>query len=151
MLISKGKQSVYHVIQDPKDNLTPEELSSVDKDIELLRTEISEMKTREKTLNTELNALNAIASISELKSDIVALSEEKVQLEQRLTSLQSGTSKTVSAEEKAEVDKSLKLWIYKEKLRKKACMELWGTLYENLPEGKTKEEFWDELGLEKPT
>lgn len=137
-----GKALVYHALQDPRDSLTAEELALMDEEISNLRKEIAAAKNEEKALKGQLNALNATMSTSELKSDIGTLEKEKAELAERLSGLQAGTTEAISAEEKAEVDKSWKLWNYRAGARKKACLELWGTVCENLPEGKTKMELW---------
>ena len=141
-LICIGKAFVYHALQDPKDSLSAEELALMDKEISTLRSEIAAFKNEEKALKAQLNTLNAAISIPELRTCIDALHVEIGELSDRLSALRTGQTKAISAEEKTEVDKSWKLWSYKANTRKKGCMELWGAICENLPEGKTKHELW---------
>src|SRR5204863_528031 len=45
-----GKQIVYHAIQDPTDEASPDELASLDAEIEVLKTRIDTAKAAEQTL-----------------------------------------------------------------------------------------------------
>ena len=146
----KGKQSVYHSIQDAKDNLSTQELAELDKETKQLRNNILELKETEKSLRSELSNLKATSTLPELKNDLKLLTSERTDLEQRLSGLKSGDTKAISTEEKMDIERSWKLWSYKVNGRKKAFMELWQTLSENLPDGRNKDEIWDELGLETP-
>ena len=116
----------------------------MDKEISTLRDEVSAAKNEEKALRAQLSTLNATFSTPELKGNMASLQKEAGELSGRLIALKEGKTQAVSAEEKAEVDKSWKLWNYKASARKKACMELWGVVCENLPEGKTKQDLWVE-------
>lgn len=78
------------------------------------------------------------------------LVKENDDLEHRLAGLKSGNTKAISAGEKVDMERSWKLWSYKVNGRKKAFMGLWQTLSEYLPDGKSKDEIWEELGLETP-
>ena len=145
-----GKQIIYHAIQDAKDNLSPEELTDIDNEIKSLNDEVAALKDEEKLLKSSLADLKAEATLDELKDQLVLLTQEKDSLNHHLTQFKSRTTKVVSKEEKTEVEASWKLWSYKAKARKKAFMELWNALADNLPETKTKDELWEELGLEMP-
>ena len=108
------------------------------------------LKEEEKLLKSSLADLRATATLAELKEQLIVLTQEKDSLNHRLTESKSRTTKVISNEEKTEVEASWKLWSYKAKARKKAFMELWNVLADNLPETKTKDELWEELGLEMP-
>lgn len=95
--------------------------------------------------------LKATSTLPELKNELEFLSGERNELEQRFLGLKSGDSKAISVREKTDMQRSWKLWSYKVSGRRKAFMELWQTLSENLPDLKTKDEIWDKLGLETPT
>ena len=117
----------------------------MDQEITTLRNDIAAFKNEEKALKTQLSTLNATVSIPELRVSVEALKREVEELSGRLKALEAGQTKSISAEEKAEVDKSWKLWTYKANTRKKGCMDLWGAICENLPEGKTKQDLWVDM------
>ena len=114
----------------------------MDHEIADLREAITAAKAEEKLLKTKLGALNATMSTQDLRSGLLALDSLKEELLMRLGPLRSGNVKPVSAEEKAEVDKSWKMWTKAANDRKKICMNIWDYITEDMPEGKTKEELW---------
>ncbi|KAH0542100.1 hypothetical protein FGG08_003480 [Glutinoglossum americanum] len=137
-----GKQSVYHVIQDPRDAATPEELAAMDKEIEALRDEIATLKAKQKALHSTLTALRSTPTTSSLRESIDILDAEVRELEGRLVPLRSGKASPVSAEEKAVVDGSYANAERKSTLRKKIFKNLWDMTCDNLPEGTNKDELW---------
>jgi len=114
----------------------------MDQQIATLREEIATAKSEEKMLKAQLITMNATMSTNELQAGISGYEAEQQGLLARLGPLRSGNVKPVSAEEKAAVDKDWRLWNYRSNIRKKICMEVWGHLTEELPEGKTREELW---------
>ncbi|MCJ1399340.1 hypothetical protein MMC11_002542 [Xylographa trunciseda] len=143
-----GKQIVYHAIQDPNDVASPEDIAAMDREIADLREEISTIKGEERILKANLIALNATISTQDLRASLVAAEAQKTDILSRLNPLRSGSAKPVSAQEKAEVDQAWRLWNSQANTRKKICMEVWAVVTEEMPEGKTKEELWEECGLE---
>ncbi|MCJ1358118.1 MAG: hypothetical protein MMC33_008116 [Icmadophila ericetorum] len=143
-----GKQSVYHAIQEAKDNASAEEIAAMDKEIADLREKISTSKGLEKIMKAQLTTLNTTMSIQDLKNGILIAKTTKHALLERLALLRSGNAKPVSAEEKEEADHAWKVWSRHAAVRKKICMDVWDYATEELPEGKTKEELWEERGLE---
>ncbi|KAI9876082.1 MAG: hypothetical protein M1830_007386 [Pleopsidium flavum] len=143
-----GKQTVYHALQDPNDIASPEEVAAMDREIETIREEIVADKANEKLLKANLAAVNATVSTEDLRGNIITLELEKEQLLARLVPLRSGRVKPVPLEEKMLVDKAWKEWQRKWDVRKKIAMEVWAHATEVLPEGTSKEELWEGLGLE---
>jgi 26S proteasome regulatory subunit (ATPase 3-interacting protein) len=144
-----GKQIVYHALQDPKDAVTPEEIAVIDQEIATLREEISTAKAEEKLLRAKLVVLNGEKSLSDLQASTSILETTKKMLLARLGPLRSGSVRPVSLNEKKEVEAAWNKWSKCASTRKKICMEMWAQIMEVLPEGKTQEEFWEELGLER--
>ncbi|MCJ1375822.1 hypothetical protein MMC20_007059 [Loxospora ochrophaea] len=143
-----GKQIVYHAIQNSNDAASPEDIVAMEEEISGLREEITRFKADEKVLRGNLNALCSTSSVSDLRSTLAALASEKERLLTRLGPLRSGNVSTVSTAESLAVDKSWKDWSSHANARRKICMNIWGEIVEALPEGKTKEELWEELGME---
>ena len=137
-----GKQIVYHAIQDPKDAVSPEDLTGMDEEIADLRESIATAKANEKLLRANLIAVNATLSTADLHASVTALELEKKEILARLGSLRSGSVKPVSPEEKAEVEKAWTQWSRKANIRKKICMELWAYCTEELEREQAKEELW---------
>ncbi|MCJ1382199.1 hypothetical protein MMC17_005311 [Xylographa soralifera] len=143
-----GKQIVYHALQDPNDAASPEVIAAMDREIAHLREEIATARGEERILKANLTALNATMSTQDIRASLVALGAQKKEILSRLNPLRSGSVKPVSPQEKAEVDQTWRLWSSRADTRKKICMEVWAVVTEEVPEGKTKEELWEEYGLE---
>ncbi|KAI9787685.1 MAG: hypothetical protein M1839_000216 [Geoglossum umbratile] len=143
-----GKQSVYHAIQDPKDAATPEELVAMDKETEVLREEISALKTKQKALQLTLANLRSTPTTANLRESTDILVAEISELRSRLVPLRSGKMSPVSAEEKAAIDRGCADAERKSTLRKKIFKNLWEMTCDNLPEGTNKDELWERLGIE---
>ncbi|PGH16105.1 hypothetical protein AJ80_05320 [Polytolypa hystricis UAMH7299] len=145
-----GKQLVYHAIQDPVEEITPEQLAAIDKEIEAQKEYIEGAKKREKCLKSELAVLSARVSTVDLHADVSNLEAEKESVVKNLVSLQAGSSKArvVSDDERLRVEKEWKVWERNVLVRKRICRELWEKCTEVLPEGTSKAELWESLGLE---
>ncbi|MCJ1475201.1 hypothetical protein MMC13_003861 [Lambiella insularis] len=143
-----GKQIVYHALQDPRDAASAEDIAAMDEEIAHLRDEIATMKCEERLLKANLTSLNATLSTQDLQDGLLAVDAEKKDILARLDPLRSGSVKPVMPEEKIAVDKLWKLWKTHANTRKKICMDVWAVITEELPEGKTTGELWEELGLE---
>ena len=133
---------VYHAIQDAKDVASPEELAAMEKEMEVLRDCISTARVEEKILRANLVTLHATMSLQDLRAAVGTLDMEKRELLKRLAPLRLGNVKPVSSMEKTEVDQAWKLWSNNARVRKTICMNVWGYITEELPEGKTKEDLW---------
>lgn len=137
-----GKQTVYHTIQDPADDASPESLAAIDKELEGLREEIAGGKTREKALKAELATLNSRVSTADLRQGVLKLEAEKGEMSVRLSAMCNRAVQPVSVEEKARVDKEWKVWKRHMNVRKRICRDLWDRCTEVLPEDTTKEDLW---------
>ena len=138
----KGKQWVYHAVQDPGDAMSVENLAAMDKEIAGLRETIATAKANEKLMRAKLVSVNATLSTEELGSSVALLEMEKKELIARLGPLRSGSVKPVLPEEKEAVDKGWREWSRKASARRKICMELWAVSTEEMEPGKTREELW---------
>ncbi|MCJ1304547.1 hypothetical protein MMC08_007360, partial [Hypocenomyce scalaris] len=145
---SAGKQTVYHVLQDPNDAASREEIVAMEQEIADLRDQIACAKASKQILKSNLASVNATMSTQDLRGSTTAIEQEKQRLLGRLDPLRSGTVKPVSLEEKAVVDKTWKEWSENARVRKKICLDVWALVTEMLPDGKTRGELWEELGLE---
>ena len=137
-----GKATVYHALQDHGDTLTPEELAVLDARIAGLRIDITNLKAEDKTLKAQLAELSTTISKAALNASVEALEKTHAGLEAKLVGFKNGAIKAVSTEEKAEVDKSVKLWTYKAATTRKTFWQMWDTVREGLPVGKTEEDVW---------
>ena len=138
----KGKQIVYHSIQDLNDAASPEDIVAMDQEIARLRDEIVIAKGQEKILKANLITLNATMSTQDIQTALLLQEAEKNEILARLGPLRSGNVKPVSLDEKTAVAEAWKMWSRRANTRKKICMEVWAHVTEEMPEGKTKEELW---------
>ncbi|KAL9637309.1 MAG: hypothetical protein Q9164_002271 [Protoblastenia rupestris] len=144
-----GKQIVYHAIQGPNDALCLDDLAAMDKEITSLRDEVATLKSNEKLLRSNLASVNATMSTAELRSHVQSLLSEKAEVLARLGPLRKGDVKPVSAAEKEAINYEWTIWKRRSEMRKKMAMELWAMGTEVVPEDKSKEDIWEELGLEE--
>jgi 26S proteasome regulatory subunit (ATPase 3-interacting protein) len=145
-----GKQIVYHIVQDPTDEVTPDELASLDAEIEALKTQITTAKESEKRLKAELNVLGTRISMCELRAVVSNLEAQKHALLKDLAPPPSdGTeASSVSVEEKERMEQERRIWQHHVTVRKRICRDLWERCAEVLPGETTRAELWDSLGLE---
>lgn len=149
--LSAGKQVVYHAIQDPADEASPEQLAEIDQEIERLKEEIASTKAQEKELKVELATLSARVPTAELHNQVRSLGARKEELIDQLTPLRnaSGSARMVPVEEQRRVDEAWKKWQRTAAARKRICRDLWEKCTEVLPEDvSNRQELWESLGLD---
>ncbi|KTW27722.1 hypothetical protein T552_02162 [Pneumocystis carinii B80] len=125
-----GKQSVYVIDQEQFENPSSEELSVMDARIEELRKQITETQEKNKQMKQALQSLLVQKTTAELQSLSKDLDQRISTLNTRLNSLQSGTARLISSEEKDAIQKNYenmrKLW----KDRKTLFSNLWDAISE---------------------
>jgi hypothetical protein len=114
----------------------------MDKETEVLRDEISALKTKQKALQLTLANLRSTPTTADLRESTDILVAEISELQSRLVPLRSGKISPVSAEEKAAIDRGCADAERKSTLRKKIFKNLWEMTCDNLPEGTNKDELW---------
>ena len=142
ILHSEGKQIVYHALQSESDALSTSDLSAMDSAIEAYRRDIGTLKSNEKLLRQNISSVNATLGTPDLRLHVEELEADKMAMLTRLGPLRKGEVKPVKAEEKIEVDRSLRAWKRMADARKMIALELWSVSSEEIPEGKTKDELW---------
>ncbi|KAL4757385.1 putative TBP interacting domain protein [Aspergillus foveolatus] len=143
-----GKQTVYHALQEEINEAGHDVIAAMDEEIVSLQEQLSSLKENEKRVQGELNSLNAMPLLSELRTEIMKLEKEKESLAARLIKVCGDASAEVSPQEKEKMRKDWKIWQNQESVRAKICRDLWRKCSETLPEGMTREELWENLGLE---
>ncbi|KAL2816832.1 Tat binding protein 1-interacting protein-domain-containing protein [Aspergillus cavernicola] len=143
-----GKQTVYHAVQEEADETGPDAVAARDEEIEDLQEQLPSLKEKEKRMQAELNSLNAIPLLSELRDEIQKLEAEKKSLSARLAKVHGEGEAHVSPKEKEETRKNWKLWQGHASVRARICRDLWRRCSEKLPENMTQDELWEHLGLE---
>lgn len=133
---------MYHVLQNPNDAASPEEIVAMDHEINDLREQIACTKASDRTLRSDLASVNTTMSTKNLRDNVKAFQREKQRLIGRLDPLRSGSVKPISVAEKAVVDQAWKEWSENARARKKICLEVWAYVTEMLPDGKTEAELW---------
>ncbi|KAF8537099.1 homologous-pairing protein-like protein 2 [Trichophaea hybrida] len=123
-----GKQVVYHVIQDPKDSVSEEELKAMDEEIEALRQEATALKSQFKDIQASLNSLKSTPSISSLNDSVAILDPEVQELEEALATLQSGATKPVDPVQKAAAEVEYKRIEKAYLKRQKQFKEFWAVV-----------------------
>jgi len=143
LVLQSGKQIVYHALQDPADDATPEALAAIEDGIKQLQDELAAHKASEKSLRGELAMLCSKVPISELRQEVSRLEAERAETLGRLAKLRNDDDGAlVSAEQRAQVEREWKEWRKHVHVRKKICRDLWERCTEVLPEDTTKEDLW---------
>ncbi|KAL4907618.1 hypothetical protein BDW74DRAFT_147855 [Aspergillus multicolor] len=114
----------------------------MDEEIESLQEKLPSLKENEKKIQGELNSLNAIPLLSELRLEIEKLEDEKKSLAAHLAKVHGDNSVEMSLQEKDNVRKDWKMWQNQRRARARICCDLWRKCSETLPEGLTGEELW---------
>ncbi|KAJ9210082.1 hypothetical protein DTO166G4_8343 [Paecilomyces variotii] len=143
-----GKQLVYHALQDPTDDVTPEALARISDEIEQLEKQLADYKNREKGLKSELSRMGNTVSFADLEQNVSKLEDETRSIHLRLKELCNDNTAEVSMEEKAQTEKEWKMWQRHAAVRERICRHLWERCTEVMSEDTTKEELWESLGLE---
>src|SRR5712664_782156 len=140
--VDLGKQLVYHVLQDPADDLMPDALHTMDEEIQQLQNDLTAYRAHEKELRAELSALSAKVPIAELRQEVRMLEKEKESCLMRFSKIQTEAVKPVGVEEKTHVEMSWKKWQIHYNTRRRICRDLWSRCTEVLPDGTTEEDLW---------
>ncbi|KAF8250072.1 hypothetical protein K440DRAFT_640242 [Wilcoxina mikolae CBS 423.85] len=143
-----GKQVVYHVIQDPKESVSEEELKAMDEEIEdaALRQEATALKAQFKDIQASLSSLKSTPSISSLNDSVAILDPEVRELEEALATLQAGATKPVDPVQKAAAEVEYKRIEKVYLKRQKQFKEFWAVVCD-MNEGDPAE-LWETLGLD---
>ncbi|POS83928.1 hypothetical protein EPUL_004259 [Erysiphe pulchra] len=141
----KGSQWIFWALQDDTDNIGPEELSQMDEEIKEMKENVKEMKIKLKANAKSLETLKNTPTTKKLIDNIENLRIENKSKKERLQEYRSGENKMVTREEMSKVDKELIYWTKKQLARKRAfqCLE------DLMLETKTREELWEEAGIEE--
>ncbi|KAL8840571.1 MAG: hypothetical protein Q9170_001257 [Blastenia crenularia] len=140
--------TIKMTLQAAEDSTITSGKAAVDTQAKQLQEQLDIAKGYERLLRARLAALQAGPSIDDLHANVTALELEKEDLTDHLERLRSGKVKPVPPAEKEAADKTWKEWRKKEDSRKRIFMEMWAIVLDELPIGQTKEQLWDELGLE---
>ncbi|KAG0307834.1 Vacuolar protein sorting-associated protein 20 [Dissophora globulifera] len=127
-----GKQAIYVVRQDTIDAATQEDLVAIDRESARLQNVLSEIKSRNRQLSSELMGLNSALTLDQIKARLDQLTAKNEQSEKTLSLLSAG-AQLVTPEEKRRITKELeyhrKIWLERRRLFK----DMFATVTENLP------------------
>lgn len=133
--------------QDEADEGGLEQLQQMDVETTRLRDATTALKGEEKELRLALREGASQTPIPELRASIAMLEQEKAEMTARLTKLQSGNVKPISAEDREKTNAEHRKWQRTAAARKKIRTELWKVI-----EGELEKDKWEEtkekLGLE---
>ncbi|ODM18337.1 hypothetical protein SI65_06208 [Aspergillus cristatus] len=134
---------------DSSDEATTDVIANLDEKIRQLEEKLTTLKTDEKNVRAELATLRSKPLLSELRQDIGRLEKEKESILAQLDEFHGHDSSVqVSPEERAEVEREWKRWQRQVNVRRRICRDMWMKCSEVVPEGMTREELWESLGLE---
>ncbi|KAL9586119.1 MAG: hypothetical protein Q9212_001100 [Teloschistes hypoglaucus] len=133
----------------PNTSTSSAEERAVEERIERLQKQVQTARGYERLLKTNLAALEAEPSTTDMRAKVIALELEKEELADRLRRLRAGEVKPVSSAEREALEADLAEWKGKAQRRKSIFWDMLAMAQEGLAEVKTKEQLWEELGLEK--
>lgn len=129
-------------IEDTEHSATVPGSAAVDQEAEKLQDQIETARSYERLLKANLAALRAGPSVEDIRANVTSLELEKEELMDRLDGLRSGETKLVTSTEKEAVGEAWIDWKKKADSRKRIFMEMWTIIWDELPEGQTKEQLW---------
>ncbi|KAI4693064.1 uncharacterized protein J4E88_001435 [Alternaria novae-zelandiae] len=138
--VTKGKQIVYHALQNAAEACTTEQLAVLDETIVDLRTQTTTLVAAAKNLRGSLSSLNSTLSTADLVANVNTLETEKEQIESRLDGLRKGKAKKVTTSEREAIEKEWKKSIRVAKKRQKIVTEMWKEIKENFPDPQERED-----------
>lgn len=142
---------MYHALQQPEEEASPEEIDALKKEIELLRDDIAKSKLQEREAKASLTALAAHISTARLRASVDELIAEHAVILARLGPMRQSSAEVevVTPDRQEAVDREWETWRKHANKRKKICREMWYKCTEVLPEGiNNRDEMWESLGLE---
>ncbi|KAJ5219807.1 Chitin synthase activator (Chs3) [Penicillium chermesinum] len=139
---TNGKQAVYHALQDAARSVTPQVLSTMNQEIEKLRTELADLKTSERKARMALAVFEANPRLSNLQEDIQRLEQERNGIREHLAILHDDNEVHLSPEERERLEREWEYWQSHATSRRRMCRDLWGRCTEVLPEGTSERELW---------
>lgn len=145
-----GKQSVYVARQDQDSTATPEELASLDEQINEAKNSLSLKNERNAALQSQLSSLMATPTNEKLGESIKKLRAEIEEKQKRLEKLGTG-GQLVDPAERAKVlaeSESLNKLL---KTRRRMCMDIVNGIMEGAADAigrKSVKEFMQEMGCE---
>lgn len=137
-----GKQIVYHALQDPSQDVSPEAIAALHRGIKKAQEQLSSVKADEKRIRAALAALDARPRLSELQRGVQQLEAEKQAIQADLGSHQGGSEVQISAEDRSKLEQEWKQWQRHAAARRRICRDLWGQCTEVLPENTSAQELW---------
>ncbi|KAH8779330.1 Tat binding protein 1-interacting [Hyaloscypha finlandica] len=141
-----GGQWVFWGLQDAADTLSPEQLASMDEQINTLKSSIPSLKTTQRNLTLKLNTLLSAPTTAALHTLISSIQQEKKLKAEKLREFTEGAVKMVTKEEVSKVGREVKEWAVKRKKR----MDAFKGLEAMLMQGPwSKEELWEKAGVEE--
>lgn len=145
-----GKQSVFVARQDTGDIPSPEELASMDTQIEAAKRELDSENQRIEDLQSQLHTLTTTMTTEKLKEAIVKINVELKEKQARLEGLRTNGQK-VDPTDRERVAKETDQLIKLLSKRRRLCMDIVGGILEGAGEAlgkKNAREFMEEIGCE---
>ncbi|PMD67101.1 TBPIP-domain-containing protein [Hyaloscypha bicolor E] len=140
-----GGQWVFWGLQ-ASDTLSPEQLASMDEQINTLKSSIPSLKTTQRNLTLKLNTLLSAPTTAALHTLISSIQQENKLKAEKLREFKEGAVKMVTKEEVSKVGREVKEWAVKRKKR----MDAFKGLEAMLMQGPwSKEELWEKAGVEE--
>ncbi|KAI4260913.1 MAG: hypothetical protein LQ352_000068 [Teloschistes flavicans] len=121
---------------------------ATDERIERVQKQVRTARGCERLLKAKIAALDAEPSVMEIRANVMILELEKEELADRLRRLQAGEAKPVPSADREAVEAEVTEWKRKAQRRKKIFWDMWAMAQDGLSEIKSKEQLWEELGLE---
>ncbi|KAI9654879.1 MAG: hypothetical protein M1831_005248 [Alyxoria varia] len=138
---ASGKQVVYHALQDPSVDASPETLKAMDAQITSVRNETNALHASMKSMRGQLNAFTNAVPLSEMQANIASLGKEEAALEERLESLKGGLAHPIMTTTEMDIlEERERYWVNAVARRAKIRKELWGVVKDSLPEDASIED-----------
>ncbi|TPX68521.1 hypothetical protein SpCBS45565_g03035 [Spizellomyces sp. 'palustris'] len=142
-----GKQWVYVAKQDDLQAPSKEDLDAMDSKIAKLKDDVAALKEETREAQAVLNGLTNSLTNEQIEQRLRELEEENSKLEERLSSLRSGsTRQQLSAEDRKRIDKNLEAMQKEWRKRKRMFNDMWAAVTENI-QGSLAE-FRETVGVE---
>jgi hypothetical protein len=136
----KGKQTVYHAKQAPREQETQADVVTQEGLLRSLKDEASALKTEEKSLKERLATLETASKVEEFEAEVLKQSSLNQRIEEEIRALEEGQTVQYSPEEAGNITRQWKELTHKATETKRMVLDLWALVVENLPDGKAATE-----------
>ncbi|CAL5221855.1 g4116 [Coccomyxa viridis] len=140
-----GKTKIYTALQEAHDDLSKEEMDSVQRTVTELKAKTENLSSSVRAKQKELQALQCSLTSEQIAAKTAELQHQLQEAEARLQTLRSGST-LITAEERQAVEKAFLAYTDAWNKRKRVFKSIWEQVSENIEQNA--QDLFEEMGVE---